>query len=837
MRTSNFGLWKHAIAILSLWSLLSCPAQAEEAAHWSFRPVQRPPVPAVKHTDLVQSPVDAFLLEKLEAAGLELAPLADKRSLIRRATYDLIGLPPTPAEVEAFLADNAPEAFATVVNRLLASPHYGERWGRHWLDVARYATTKGDTSTADPVYYYAFTYRDYVIRAFNEDLPYDRFLMEQIAADQLEPGTTGPSLAAMGFITLGRRFLGNGHDTIDDRIDVVTRGTMALTVSCARCHDHKFDPIPTADYYSLYGVFSSSNEPNPLPVIGTVEPAAAAQYLAERQKLETARDELTRTQLAEVLQKHRRRTAEYLLMSRAPAEPTTDEEKKKEEEQEALEMSGRRAGSRRWKRALEKLNAASDPVFAPWFAFVALPEGEFEAQARELSAKVAANTLPHPVNPLVAAAFAEPPQTLREVARRYARLFDEATQAPDQPATATADPAREALRQIYLGDDAPGNLPETALKQFLPQKVQTQIQQFATDLEQLELKHPGAPVRAMALADNPQPQNAKIFTRGNPNNPGAEVPRQFIQVVAGENRQPFAQGSGRLELARAIASPANPLTARVLVNRVWLHHFGEGLVTTPDDFGLRSEAPSHPELLDYLAARFMDEGWSLKKLHRLLMLSHAYQRASDDGLRSEAADSENHLLSKMNRRRLGFEEVRDTLLFVAGNLDETIGGRAVELVPQPKVAAAGNFIGIGDQPPSRRRAIYGHIDRQNLPGLFRAFDFADPDTITGRRYVTTVPQQSLFFFNSPFVMQQACEIVARPDFQALDNTPKRIQNLYQQLFQRDPTESEAELATQFLAAEPVETPATVGANGLRPMTSWERYAHVLLMSDELMFVD
>ena len=845
MRTTDFCTWKHAIAALSLWSLLWCPARAEEATHWSFRPVQRPQVPAVRHTDLIQSSIDAFLLEKLEAAGLEPAALADKRSLIRRATYDLTGLPPTPAEVSAFLADNSPDAFAAVVNRLLASPHYGERWGRHWLDVARYATTKGDTSTADPVYYYAFTYRDYVVRAFNEDLPYDRFLMEQIAADQLEPGTAQPSLAAMGFITLGRRFLGNGHDTIDDRIDVVTRGTMALTVSCARCHDHKFDPIPTADYYSLYGVFSSSNEPNPLPVIGTVEPAAAAAYQAERQKLESARDELTRKEQADVLQKHRRRTAEYLLMSRAPAQPATDEEKKKVEGKEAMEMGGRRAGSRRWKRALEKLNAESDPIFAPWFAFVALPEGEFEAQARELSTKVAANSLPHPVNPLVAAAFSgEPPQTLRDVARRYARLFDEAIQAPTQPAASAqesppvaADPAREALRQIYLGDDAPGNLPENALKEFLPQKVQTQIQQFATELEQLELKHSGAPVRAMALADNPQPQNAKIFTRGNPNNPGAEVPRQFIQVVAGENRQPFAQGSGRLELARAIASPTNPLTARVLVNRVWLHHFGEGLVTTPDDFGLRSEAPTHPELLDYLAARFMDDGWSLKKLHRLLMLSHAYQRASDDGLRSEATDSENHLLSKMNRRRLGFEEVRDTLLFVAGNLDETIGGRAVELVPQPKVAAAGNFIGIGDQPPSRRRAIYGHIDRQNLPGLFRAFDFADPDTITGRRYVTTVPQQSLFFFNSPFVMQQACELVARPDFQALDATPKRVQNLYQQLFQRDPTDSEADLATRFLTAEPVETSTGATANGQRPMTAWERYAHVLLMSDELMFVD
>jgi hypothetical protein len=314
--------WSWLVAVVG--SALFCgPALAEDAApraHWAFRPVQRPALPSVRHAGLAASPVDVFILEKLEAAGLEPAPEADKRTLIRRASYDLTGLPPTPAEVADFLVDESPNAFATVVGRLLASPHYGERWGRHWLDVARYANTRGDTGGADPVSPFAFTYRDYVVRAFNDDRPYDRFLIEQIAADQLEHGENSPALAALGFITVGRRFLNNIHDTIADRIDVVTRGAMALTVSCARCHDHKYDPIPTRDYYALYGVFASSNETEPPPVIGMPNPAAFADYRLRRQEFEAKRADFIRRQEAEIVQRHRKLTAEYLLASRKPPE-------------------------------------------------------------------------------------------------------------------------------------------------------------------------------------------------------------------------------------------------------------------------------------------------------------------------------------------------------------------------------------------------------------------------------------------------------------------------------------------------------------------------------------
>jgi hypothetical protein len=843
-------------ATISLLTTSAVPVSAAEGnkqQHWAFQPVRRPLVPTVRNARLIESPIDAFIMEKLETAGLTPAPAADKRTLIRRASYDLIGLPPTPVEVADFLADESPEAFTTVIERLLASPHYGERWGRHWLDVARYANTRGDTGAADPVSPYAFTYRDYVMRAFNDDLPFDRFLIEQIAADLLDLGDNSPTLAALGFITVGRRFLNNVHDTIDDRIDVVTRGTMALTVSCARCHDHKYDPIPTRDYYGLYGVFASSHEPEPLPVIGQPDPTEFSDYRSQREKLESSRVDLIRQKEAEIAQRYRRLTTDFLLESRTPAEP-----ERAEQAGNAFEdTSVLRTGTRRWRKFLERLNTESDPIFAPWFAFAALPESEFVERAKHLSAQVARNGLAHTVNPLVAGAFAgDPPASLQEVAERYARVFaaavDETPQqkkaSPESPPErpAPADPDREALRRVLLADGAPYNLSEEAIRRSFPPMVKMQIQQMGSELDQLDSRHPGAPVRAMALADMPQPRDARVFVRGNPNNPGEEAPRQFVEVLAGPDRRPFTRGSGRLELAQAIASRGNALTARVLVNRVWFHHFGEGLVTTPDDFGVRSDPPSHPQLLDYLAARFMDDGWSLKKLHRLLMLSRVYRQASDDGLRSTAVDPENRLLAKMNRRRLDFESLRDTLLFVAGNLDGTVGGRAVELTPQQRVSLGGGFEGApADRPPSRRRAIYAFIDRQNLPGVFRTFDFADPDTSTGRRFFTTVPQQALFFFNNPFVMQQACSLAARAVSRQLNSPAEQVTYLYQQILQREPTAGEIELALRFLAAEnaapasSADSPATGSASieNQRPLRPLERFTHVLLMSDELMFVD
>ncbi len=814
--------------------------KASARTHWAFQPVQRPALPTVKNQSWVQSQVDAFILAKLESKGMQPAPPANKRTLIRRATYDLIGLPPTPEEAAAFVADESPEAFAKVVDRLLASPHYGERWGRHWLDVARYANTKGDTPGADPISPYAFTYRDYVIRAFNDDLPYDEFLVQQLAADQQDLGENKQALAGLGFLTVGRQFLNNPHDTIDDRIDVVARGMMALTVSCARCHDHKYDPIPTRDYYSLYGVFASSIEPDEMPLLGIApDPKAYAEYLSKRKPLQAKLDNFIRKQEAEILKQHRRQTAQYLLMSREPAQLA-------KEESGVSDGNVLRAGSLRWRKALEKLNPETDPIFAPWFAFAALPTAEFAGRAKGLSAKIAAPSLARPLNSLVVQAFAgEPPTSLKEVAERYGKLFEDVDKRwqerlqSDTSAKTLPEAEQEALRQVLYGEDGPGNLPAELIRHLFGPMARVQMRQLRAEMERLDANHPGAPPRALALVDSPQPKNSRVFLRGNPNRLGEEVPRQFLEVLAGDKREPFARGSGRLELAKAIASRENSLTARVMVNRVWLHHFGAGLVTTPDDFGLRSDPPSHPELLDYLAGQFVQDGWSLKKLHRLLMLSSVYQQKSDDELRHEKLDPDNRLLAKANRRRLDFESMRDTLLFVAGNLDRSFGGRPVDLLKQRRVNPGGSFVSetANQQPYSNRRTVYGFIDRHDLPALFRIFDFANPDTTTAQRDATTVPQQALFFLNSPFVMEQACKMVGQPAFQQLDDEAKRVRYFYQLVYQRDPSAGEIQRGLRFLQAKPASTDAKEPTHEQPPLTAWERYAQVLLMSNELMFVD
>jgi len=816
------------VADLETWVKMGAPLpqvevkedkiKAAARTHWAFQPVKRPAAPVVKNQAWVQSPVDSFILAKLEAAGMEPSPPADKRTLIRRATYDLIGLPPTPEEVAAFVADKSPDAFATVVDRLLASPHYGERWGRHWLDVARYASSDSP---------FAFTYRDYVIRAFNDDLPYDKFLLQQLAADQLDLGEDRRALAGLGFLTLGRKF-DNMHDTIDDRIDVVTRGTMALSVSCARCHDHKYDPIPTRDYYGLHGVFASSMTPSELPLLGIApDPAAYAEYAPKRAALQAKLDDFVHKQEAEVLKQHRAQTAQCLLLSREPkkiAELIDGE----------FGLSDRKilqVGATRWQQWLETLDKESDPIFAPWFAFAALSDLEFADHAEALSAKIAANALTHPVNPLVTQAFAgAAPASLKDVAERYGRLFERADQRWQAglrniaEALTLADADQEALCQVLFGKESPGNLPAELMPQLFKPSALMQLGPLQAEFSRLDATHPGAPQRAMALVDSPQPKNSHIFIRGNPNRLGDEAPRQFLAILSGDKREPFTRGSGRLELARAIAARDNPLTARVMVNRVWLHHFGAGLVTTPDDFGLRSDPPSHPELLDYLAWRFAEDGWSLKKLHRLLMLSSAYQQRSDDNLRYEAIDPENRLLSKANRQRLDFESMRDTLLFVAGNLDPACGGRPVDLL-KPREGSYAN-----------RRTVYGSVDRNDLPALFRTFDFANPDSSTAQRDATAVPQQALFFLNSPFMMEQACKIVNRPSFQRLDDATGQLRDLYGCVYQREPTAEEIQRALRFLRS----TSASTGAGEpirKQPLTPQERYIQVLLMSNELMFVD
>jgi mono/diheme cytochrome c family protein len=803
----------------------------ETQSHWAFQPVREPTLPVVKNRRLVQSPVDQFLLAKLEAKGLSLSPRADKRTLIRRLSYDLAGLPPTMEEVRAFEADQSPDAFARLVDRLLASPRYGERWARYWLDIARYADTKGYVFEEERRYPYSYTYRDWVIRAFNEDLPYDQFLIQQIAADLLPLGDDKRPLAALGFLTLGRRFLNNQADIIDDRIDVVTRGTMGLTVACARCHDHKFDPIPTRDYYSLYGVFASSHEPREQPLLGGASmPKEYPEYLAERKKREEELEQFRKDKEGEVLAKVRAQVGDYLLVVHDAAK--ADEDKK---EGLARERKLQPSLSRHYKRAFKDWQEKPNPIFDAWFAFAALPETNFAARAKEVCASFASGgDSTNRINAAVAAALSaeKPPASLKEVSERFNKLFagvDEEwrnlqTNAP--PPKALSDVDREALRQILYGPGTPiMALDGGDLQRFMDTPAQQKMRALKRKVDETDATHPGAPPRAMALLDNNTPTEPVVFKRGNANNPGDKVSRQFLEILAGSNRMPFTKGSGRLEMAEAIASKDNPLTARVFVNRVWMHHFGAPLVRTPSDFGLRTDPPTHPELLDYLAARFMAGGWSIKQLHRLILRSAAYQQRSEEHPKGTQADPANELCWRMNRRRLDFEAMRDTLLAASGNLDLASGGRAVDITTEPFTT---------------RRTVYGFVERQNLPGLFRTFDFASPDTTSPQRFNTTVPQQALFLMNSPFVVQQARRLLDRPDVSPQSGEEAKIQRLYQIAFQRGADKEEVTLAKQFLAAQeaaaaPPESPAwsygcgkfneaTGHVEQFTPLPHWTGYA-------------
>jgi hypothetical protein len=663
--------------------------------HWAWQPVKHVALPDVSNPDWCQSPVDNFILAKLDENNLKPSPPADKRTLIRRVTFDLIGLPPTPEEVQDFVKDDSTNAFAKVVDRLLASPHYGERWGRHWLDVARYSDTKGQPrrNQEDNINAFAWTYRDYVIRSFNEDKPYNRFILEQIAADRLTTTQQHPqNLAALGFLTVGDHYMGMQNDIINDRIDVVCKGFLGLTVTCARCHDHKFDPIPQKDYYSMRGIFDSCAEPKVLPVIVKFPSTPQYQdYYNQREKLAATEAELT---------------ASLPLLRKSTNEP--------------------------------------------------------------------------------------------------------------------------------------------AVKQAAIKKAQQDLQQTEHLITQLDFTNNASPARAMVLEDLPRGHDSPLFIRGEAGNRGEMVPRRFLQLLSAPVRPVFTNGSGRLELALGIASPNNPLTARVMINRIWQHHFGEGFVPTPDDFGMMSEPPSHPELLDYLAQNFMTNGWSIKKIHRLILLSSTYQESSMNNPRYDQIDPGNRLLWRANIRRLEYEPLRDSLLAIGGTLDTNVYGRPVDLRQHPE---------------STRRTVYDFVDRANISDVLINFDFATPDMVTGIRHQTTVPQQALFLMNSPIVIDLARRLVAMPEFVQTPDDTGRLKFLYERIYQRPPSDDETALGLEFVNQIPLpgeisplvvnnvagkvngkpankpNRPAAKLPKNRVPLTSWEEYAQALLQANETSFIN
>jgi mono/diheme cytochrome c family protein len=700
--------------------------------HWAFQPVKKPAVPAAAtpaDAAWIKTPVDNFILAKLEDHGMSPNTAADRRTLIRRVTFDLTGLPPSEPDIADFIADTSPDAYAKLVDRLLASPAYGERWGRYWLDVARYSDTKGDAKGREDLRYAnAWTYRDYVIDSFNRDEPYNQFIVEQLAADRLlaesykrakaknssaPPPTDQRSLAALGFLSLGNKFDGNPHDIINDRIDVTSKAFLGLTVSCARCHDHKFDPIPTKDYYSLYGVFANVNEPK------------------------FAREQPT-------------------LFAKIPKTPDLIDYLAKSDE----------------------LKKQADAVEADYAAF------------RRSRTKDA--------------------EKRRELTRAEGKV----------------------LREI--GD--------------------------------LDSSHPGSPARANVVTDVPRSRDYPVLVRGEAQNKGDVVPRRFLEILSPDpkHRTEWHEGSGRLQLALAIADPKNPMTARVMVNRVWQQHFGAGFVATPDDLGNMSSPPSNPELLDYLASRFVEGGWSVKNLHRLIVLSATYQQSSTNNPKYAEQDPHNQYLWRANLRRLDFEQLHDSLLAIAGTLDPKLGGRSIPM---------------GTEEFATRRAVYTYIDRRNPPELLTQFDFPNPDVPSGRRYETIVPSQALFLMNSPLVVETARKLTHRPEFADLKSDQERVTSLYLAIYQRPPTEQEVSLGVRYVKANPTglaldvpmptsvanaqdtkrkqriaERVATMAKNkkggmdnrppggfamneSRAPVDAWTKLAHALFQSNEAMFLN
>jgi hypothetical protein len=791
--------------------------------HWAFQPIKRPAIPVIDNRQsTISNPIDAFILARLAEKGLSPSHPADRRTLIRRAHFDLIGLPPTADEVDAFLADLSPGAFSKVVDRLLASPAYGERWGRHWLDVARYADTKdgvlmyGD----DRVRPYAYTYRDYVIRALNEDTPFDRFIHEQIAADQTEPKVEPWRLAAMGFLTLGRQFDNNIHDILDDRIDTVSRGLLGVTVSCARCHDHKYDPIPTADYYSLYGVFAASEAPIELPLIERVD--SKATYADFEKKAAPKRQELQKfldDQYKMLLESARQRIGDYLVHA---ATTSPDPLETAIFFLSLAPTDLRPQITARWRRFIEQHAQADDPVWRPWHDLMQLADAEFAAKAGPIREKWLACTPGverGQVNPLVRAAMEKAKLSSRaDVARVYGGLLRgvyEASKKPLPAESALEANARKQLLAIVTAPDSPAYFPKSRTRDYMSRQEKDGFGGKLQELDQMAVQAAIAPPRAMVLYDSEQLQEPRVFVRGNPAQPGERVPRQFLSIVSGDQRKPFTHGSGRLDLARAITALDNPLTRRVIVNRVWMHHFGDPLVDSPSDFGLRTAPPTHPELLDWLASRFTEDGWSLKKLHRLIMLSSTYQQSSVDRPDCRVVDPDNRLLWRFNRRRLDLESMRDALLTVSGRLDRQMLGRPVDVA--------------GD-PGNRRRTAYGLVDRQSLPSLFRSFDFASPDASVERRPRTTVPQQALFGMNAPFMMEQARALAARPEVIRETDSARRVKTLYRMILNRQPEPAETPLALDFIAA-------SEGSREKSRLDPWQQFVQVLLLTNEFLFVD
>jgi hypothetical protein len=785
----------------------------EKRQLWSLLPLKTPAPPEVKDPRWSKTPIDRFVYAKLEQQGMRPVAAASKRDLLRRATFDLTGLPPTPEDLEAFEKDNSADAFAKVVDRLLASPHYGERWGRMWLDVARYGEDDYRSLQPNPKGYRpypnAYAYRDWVIQALNDDLPYDKFIIAQLAGDLMDPKERYKMLPATGFLGLGPWYYDNGSaevtraDERHDRVDVVTRGFLGLTVACARCHDHKYDPIPQTDYYSLAGVFYSTiYEEYPAAPKNIVDAFEKLQAdLDEKQKLLQEENQNLSNELSHVLVLQ---TANYL---QGVWEVTGSQKKDKSAvvEQRKLDYElldrwikymDKKTDKYHYKdawQAMMKKNGGSQAEakklaekFQEDIVEAMLQKNDLDAQNKVIADKDVEGTKPKkrtdkPSNFVTNRDF-NPGSWLRllslpeEQANFWTEIFQRELKDNEDPNAMMAAGGRQGNPGVLL-------FRGWGLTSRVGPESQARTKAMQDDIDAARKKlEPHYPF-IHGVKDAETPANIQLAIRGNPENLGQEVPRHFLSILSEGDPMPFAQGSGRMELANDIVK--QPIAMRVIVNRIWKEHFDTGIVDTPSNFGQKGEPPTDPELLEYLAGTFVKEGMSIKKLQRAIMLTQVYQLSTQNNDENYAKDSGNRFYWRANRHRLDAEQLRDSVLSVAGNLDDSVGGPSEELTP--------SFL---------RRTVYGKVSRYKLDTYLQTFDFPTPNISAEKRFITTVPLQRLFLMNSDFIQLESEELAKRVATEA-DNQA-RIKKVYQLAFGRQPTEAEIKLGIDYLHSEPMK---------------------------------
>ncbi len=795
----------------------------DEKNFWAYQPMKQVTPPSVKNTAWVKSPIDNFILAKLEEKNLQPAAPADKLTLLRRATFDLTGLPPTQAEMQAFLNDKSPDAFKKVIERLLASSRYGEKWGRNWLDVARYADSTGNDE--DHRYPHAWKYRDYVIQAFNQDMPYDQFVREQIAGDLLPASDGGEvnrrGIIATGFLALGAKAIAQQdkkkmlYDVYDEQVDVTSKAFLGLTMACARCHNHKFDPILTKDYYSMIGIFAStksfSNADShvSVPLEKPLVPKAEFEkYLAAKKanaelakKNQLAIEEITDSIKEPMAKEYAGRLADLMVAARQIYQ-----------ENQPLET-------------VAKQTNLPENVLKKWVDYLK-PRDQIRGYLNEWN-----DAKPAQLRTVATSYQARLQKHLDDYQAQINKWRPEYQAALAQNKSLPEKPKFEAGDDRFFNDvyfsGGPFTISDKNKNNFSAAQW-AKIEALHKTAEEIKKAAPQEPELACAVEDG-TPVQQKVFIRGDYNSFGDDAPPSFPAILANYDSKPNFVGSGRLQFAEWLTAPNHPLTSRVMSNRIWQWHFGEGIVRTPDNFGKMGERPSHPELLDFLAWQFVKNNYSIKAMHRLIMLSSTYQMASDNPNTFEA-DQDNRLLSRFNRHRLSVEEMRDAILAIDGSIDLTMGGTLQTGRGTDGETSQGR---LSVNPESlKRRSVYIPLRRANLPTMLNLFDFGDATTMMGKRSLTNVATQALFWLNSDFLTNASKEISKTVWGAAAKSNGERINNAYALILNRLASKEEIDAAMQYIEGYKQK------AQGEKAEAlAWQSYCRILLASNDFLYVD